>query len=466
MKLHFLGANRQVTGSRYCLEIDKTFVMIDCGMFQERPFEIRNWDVCPIDPSQIAAMLLTHAHTDHCGLIPRLVNQGFSKPIYTTLPTVPLAEVILRDSADIQSEDAEYKVKRHKKEGRSTPREADVLFDHQDVDRSLPLMKGVPNGQKTEVAPGVFATFFEAGHILGSSSILVEATEYGKTRTILFSGDIGQWNKPIIRDPTLFKTADYVVMETTYGDRLHEAPTDVETQLANVISETDKRGGKVVIPTFALERAQELVYYFGRLVHAKRIPRIPIFLDSPMAIDVTQIFRNFREFYDEETFRLIASGGSPFQFPGLKFARTAQESIAINSVHEPCVIMSSSGMCTAGRIKHHLRNNIEDPKATILFVGHQGTGTLGRFILDGAKEVRIHGKSYRVKANIRQIYGFSGHADRDGLVKWISSLEKTPKRIFLTHGEEEPALAFGRLLTETHGYATHTPQYREVADLD
>lgn len=466
MKLHFLGANRQVTGSRYCLQVGGQRILIDAGMFQERQFEHRNWDQSPIPPASINAMLLTHAHLDHCGLIPRLVAQGMSCPIYCTLPTAPLTEVILRDSAEIQAEDLKYKIRRHQREGRKAKFPEVPLYEIADVESTLPMLQPQPYRKAIEVVPGVTATFYDAGHILGSSSIEVVAKENGETRTILFSGDIGQWNKPIIHDPTLFERADYVVMESTYGDKDHEKAGDIESQLAKVVNETAARGGNVVIPTFAVERAQELTYYISKLVHKKAIPPLPIFLDSPMAVDVTAIYARYRNFFDDEMWELIRANQSPLEFPGLQMVRTADASKAINNVSGPAIIMASSGMCTAGRIKHHLRNNIEKVAATILFVGYQGDGTLGRQILDGARQVRIHGQTFRVEAHKAQIYGFSGHADRTQLVKWISSFKAPPRQVFLTHGEEDVALGFASYIEKERRWHVRVPHYNEAADLE
>lgn len=465
MKLHFLGANRQVTGSRYMLEVGDKQVMIDCGMFQERPFQARNWDLCPIPAEDIDALLLTHVHIDHCGLLPRLVKEGFNGPIHLTEPSAALAEIMLRDSAKIQEEDAAYKAKRHRREGRTLAHKEEPLYTDADVDYVLPLLK--PNGYRERVVVNehVTAIFHDAGHILGSAMIEVEAKENGRTVRIIFSGDIGQSDKPLISDPTLLSRADYVVMESTYGDRDHDKAVDVETQLARIINETVKRGGHVVIPTFATERAQELMYFFGKLVHAKRIPSLPVYLDSPMAVDVSGIFLKFESYLDDETKAMIHANTPPLRFPGLTMVRTASDSIRINSVDCPCVIMASSGMCNAGRIKHHLRNNIERPNSTILFVGHQGDGTLGRQILDGKPIVRIHGRDYQVRAKIEQIYGFSGHADKSGLLRWISHFQPAPQRVFLTHGEEPVSLGFADLIRKTLKLPVHVPQYRETQDL-
>jgi metallo-beta-lactamase family protein len=465
MKLHFLGANRQVTGSRYVLEAGGMQVMIDCGMFQERQFLERNWSCCPIPPAAIDAMLLTHVHIDHSGLIPKFVKDGFRGPIHTTDPSVPLAEVMLRDAAKIQEEDAAYKAKRHRREGRHGRYPEIPLYTDDDVTTVLPLLKGCSYREPVQVTPAIRATFHDAGHILGSAMIEVDATENGKTTKIIFSGDIGQWHKPIIRDPSLLSHGDYIIMESTYGDRMHEDGGDVGTQLERVVNQTLAAGGNVVIPTFATERAQELMYHFGRLTHDKRIPHMPVFMDSPMAVDITEIFQRFHEYYDEEMWRLINSNQSPLKFPGLTMVRTADESKRINHLKQGAVIMASSGMCNAGRIKHHLKNNIERPECTILFVGHQATGTLGRQILDGARGVRIHGQMFQVRAKIAQIFGFSAHADRGGLLKWLSHFQQPPRQLFLTHGEENVSLALADHVRSTMGWNVSVPNYEETVEL-
>ncbi len=465
MKLHFLGANRQVTGSRYCLEVGGSKVMIDCGMFQERKFQHRNWEPSKIPPGEIAAMLLTHVHIDHSGLIPCLVRDGFRGPIYATPPSVVLAELMLRDAAKIQVEDANYKKRRHEREGREGPYPDVPLYTEVEVEQTLPLLREVKYTTPIQVTDSIRVTFHDAGHILGSAMLEVEAVENGTTRRILFSGDIGQWGKPIVRDPTLFRQADYVVMESTYGDRDHEDGGDVGEQLANVIHDTMSRGGNVVIPTFAVERAQELMYYISQLVHDDRIPNMPIFLDSPMAIDVTEIFRRFSDYFDMETWLRTISDSPPLRFPGLKLCRTVAESQAINKIKTPSIIMSTSGMCHAGRIKHHLRLNIGRPECCILFVGYQGQGTLGRQIKDGNEEVRIHGKTWPVRAQIAQIYGFSGHADRSDLLRWLGNLQQPPRRVFLTHGEEEGARALAGHIGGQMQWPVIVPDYQEVVTL-
>ncbi|MFM2093455.1 MAG: hypothetical protein RIS70_579 [Planctomycetota bacterium] len=466
MKLHFLGANRQVTGSRYCLDAAGSQTMVDCGLFQERAYENRNWDPSPISPDQIDAMLLTHVHIDHSGLIPRLVREGFRGPIYATRASIQLAEVVLRDAAKIQSEDVEYKLRRHQREGRRGKYPPRVLYNDQDVTMALELFRVVPYDQPVQVHDSLTATFHDAGHVLGSAMVQCEVRENGKVARILFSGDIGQCNKPIIRDPSLPEETDYVVMESTYGDRDHNNAGDVETQLEVVVNETVERGGNVVIPTFAVERAQELMYYISRLVHAHRIPKLKVFLDSPMAVDVTEIYRGLGDFFDADTLAMMADNRPPLRFPGLTLCRSVKESKAINDYRKPCIIMASSGMCTAGRIKHHLRQNIGNPASTVLFVGYQGQGTLGRQIIEKPLFVRIHGADHKVRAQIRQIYGFSGHADRSGLLRWIGNLKHAPRQIFLTHGEENAAKHLADEIRTRWNWPVTIPNYGDAIELD
>jgi metallo-beta-lactamase family protein len=465
MKLHFLGANRQVTGSRYCLETTAGKILVDCGMFQERPFQDRNWLPSPIPPREIQALVLTHVHVDHCGLTPRLVREGFRGPIYCTRPSVDLAEIILRDAARIQSEDVRFKQKRHAREGRGGKHPEIALFSETDVDRALPLFEGVAYGEPIRLNDVTTVTFHDAGHILGSAMLEFRVQENGRESLIVFSGDIGQTGKPLLRDPSLFEQADYVVMETTYGDRDHANNGDVERQLETIVKETLARGGNLVIPVFAVERAQELIYHFSRLVHAQRIPHVDTFLDSPMAVDVTTIFRKHRECFDAETWKLIMADESPLTFPGMQMARTVEESKAINDRHKPGIIMAPSGMCSAGRIKHHLRLNIGRADSTILFVGYQAQGTLGRQILEGSRFVRIHGREWKVKAQIRQLDGFSGHADRSALLGWVRNLKRPPHQVFLTHGEEGAARHFAGEVERSLGWRVALPAYQDVVEL-
>jgi metallo-beta-lactamase family protein len=444
LKLQFLGANRQVTGSCYCLEAGDARVLIDCGMFQEREYLDRNWEEFAVAPRDLNAVILTHAHIDHSGLLPKLVHDGFRGPILCTPATDDLAGLILRDSAEIQAEDAAFKRKRHHKEGRTAKHPEAPLYTIQDVDRTLPRIEGIPYGQTFGLCGPIRVTLHDAGHILGSAIVDLEIDSPGGTRRLVFSGDLGQWDKPILRDPTLIERADYVVMESTYGDRDHDGGPDVEQRLAEVICETLDRGGNLVMPTFAVERAQEIMYHMGRLTEARRIPRVSVYLDSPMAVDATGIFERHRDCYDAQAWELIHSGHHPLRFPGLKLVRTREESMKINTSRGPSIIMAPSGMCTAGRIKHHLAHNINRPDCTVLFTGYQGRGTLGRQILEGSREVRIHGREWAVRAKIEEIHGFSGHADRAALLRWLGGFKSPPRRLFLTHGEQEAKRRAGR----------------------
>jgi metallo-beta-lactamase family protein len=448
------------------LEAGETKILVDCGMFQEREYLERNWEPSPIPPKQIDALVLTHAHLDHCGLIPRLVHEGFRGPILTTPASADLAELILRDAAQIQMEDVAFKQQRHRKEGRHVEHPEIPLFTDKDVDRTVPLFDKVPYGQPAGVDGNVQVTFQDAGHILGSAIVQLDVQTNGRSRRILFSGDLGQWDKPILRDPAIFTQADFIVMESTYGDRDHVRREDAESQLGDVIRRTVADGGNVVIPVFAVERAQELVFHLSRLMEAGSIPRVPVFLDSPMAVEATAIFERHLECYDDETKKLIDSGRHPLRFPGLRLVKTVQDSKEINRVRRPAIIMASSGMCTHGRIKHHLVHNIERPECTILFAGYQAQGTLGRQILSGDRQVRIHGRDRQVRARIEELQGLSGHADRGAMLRWLKGFTAPPERLFLTHGEPESSLAFAEDLRKTLGWHVSVPEYQEVVELD
>ncbi len=465
MRLQFLGATRQVTGSQYCLEVDGQRILVDCGMYQERDFQGRNWEMGPVDPRNLHAILLTHAHLDHCGLLPRLVRNGFRRPIYATSATVDLSNLVLRDSAEIQAEDVAFKRQRHRKEGRQGLHPEMSLYSTKDVERTVSLFRPQDYGDTVEVARGVSARFHDAGHILGSSMIEVLVGE-ATPRRLIFSGDIGQWDRPIVRDPSTFSQADYLVMESTYGNREHPNHGGVERQLQEVIARTADRGGHVIIPIFAIERAQDLMYYISRLVRSDRIPPLDVFLDSPMAASATKIFQRHGECFDPEMKDRLSNGDPPLKFPGLRVVATPQESMGLNQRRQPAVIMATSGMCVAGRIKHHLRHNITRPECTIVFIGYQGRGTLGRQILDGSPEVRIHGRFWPVRAEIAQIHGFSGHADRSGLLRWLAAIQSPPRQVFLTHGEEEASLALADQLTREKGWPVTVPHYQDVHELD
>ena len=465
MRLRFLGANGQVTGSRYLLEAADQRIVIDCGMFQERAYLGRNWQTPLVKPGSVDWLLLTHAHLDHCGLIPRLVDHGFDGPIITTEPSVDLAKIIMADSARIQQEDASYKRKRHRKEKRKGPHPVVPLYGVEAAERAAKLLRPVRYGEPVALGEHVTATFHEAGHILGAAIVEIEVRQNGTKRRVIFSGDIGQWDKPLIGDPTLLKACDYVVMESTYGDRNHPGGDDAQTQLAQAVNQTVQRGGNVVVPTFAVERAQELIYHLGRLVHEERIPQVRVFLDSPMAVDVTDVFRRHRQYLDDKTQALFDARQPPLHFPGLTMSRSVDESKAINGIPGSKVILSTSGMCTAGRIKHHLRANIERADSTILFVGYQGRGTLGRHIMARRGKVRIHGRHFSVRAKVAQLYGFSAHGDRDDLLRWLGHFDAAPRQVFLTHGEKEAAGALMNAVQSQLGWPVSVPRFKQAVTL-
>jgi metallo-beta-lactamase family protein len=466
-EIQFLGAARQVTGSCYLVEAGGLKVLVDCGLHQERPFLARNWESFPFVPADIDFVLVTHAHLDHCGLLPKLAREGFAGRILATPPTGDILGIALVDAAHIQEEDAERKKKRHKEEGRTGPYPVKPLYTVEDVSAVLPLVEEVPYDEETGLGKGLSVRFREAGHILGSASLELTAGSDGDRRVIVFSGDIGQRDKPFVRDPYVFREADYLVMESTYGDREHLDPEPPEAMLAEVILRTVRRGGNVVIPTFAIERAQDLMFYLSRLVKRGVIPAaVPVYLDSPMALEVTGAFLEHRDYFDEESAALLASGENPFAFPGLRMVRTIEESTAINSSRTPAVIMAGSGMCTGGRVKHHLAHNLPRPESTVLFVGYQARGTLGRQILDGSPKVRVLGKEIPVRAGVEIINGFSAHADRSGLLSWAGGLEKKPRAVFVCHGDEEVAVSFAAELKRRNGWRVEVPSYRERASLD
>jgi len=466
IKLSFLGAAKNVTGSRYLLETNNTRILIDCGMYQERDYRARNWEPFPVSPSTIDIVLLTHAHVDHCGFLPKLVKDGFNGKIYCTPATAEIAEIVLMDSAKLQFEDAKYKKKRHKREGREGPYQHIPLYDVDDARDTIKLLRDVRYNKTVEVAKNVEATYYDAGHILGSAMIKVVVKDGDEKRSVLFSGDIGRPNKVILNDPTVFDEADYVIMESTYGNRYHQEIDDIDDSLEEVINETHQAGGNIIIPSFAIERSQELLYELNLLLMENRIPPLLVFVDSPMANKVTKVFRDHPELFDEEMTDLLEGNHSPFSFRNLKLVNTVQESKAVNNIHGTSIIMAGSGMCTGGRVKHHIANNITNPNSTLLFVGYQAIGTLGRIILDGAQEIRLFGKKFPMKMKIRRIEGFSAHAGKDELFNWVTNIKKVPRRVFITHGEEKAAEHFGEYLQEKTGWDTFVPEYKDVVVLD
>jgi metallo-beta-lactamase family protein len=466
INLTFMGASRNVTGSRYLLETGKTTFLVDCGLFQERDFLGRNWEPFRCSPRDLHAVLLTHAHLDHSGLLPKLANEGFHGRVYCTPATADIAKIILLDSAHLQEEDAAYKKKRHLREGRKGPYPEIPLYTVGDAEASIRLFSPVEYNQPVTVADGIQATFHDAGHVLGSAMIKVLFAQDGQKRSVLFSGDIGRWDRPLLNDPDVFRQTDYVVMESTYGDREHEGTEVIGEQLEEIVKSAFAAGGNIIVPSFALQRSQEILYYLNSLLISKRIPPLTVYLDSPMAIKITEVYKNHADEFDEEMKELIRRHQSPFDFPDLKMVQTVEESKSLNGIKGTVMIIAGAGMCNGGRIKHHLVNNITRPECTVLFIGYQAEGTLGRQILDGAKVVRILGQQYPVRARIEQIQGFSAHADRNELLKWLSKISVNPKHIFVTHGEKEAAEQFSRYLNENTAYKSSVPQYGSTVRLD
>lgn len=465
-RLTFLGAARSVTGSQFQLSTDSSNLLVDCGLNQERDMQERNWEPFPMPPDRIDEVLLTHAHLDHCGLLPRLLHEGFRGRIYATGPTAEIARIVMLDSARLQREDVEQKRRRHEREKRKSPRPLLPLYDEKDAENAASLFQAVRYGEIVSLKGGVEAEFFEAGHILGSASIRVRVRENGSSRTILFSGDIGRWGRPIINDPHPCSQADYVLMESTYGDRLHGDDARIGTTLQKIVADTVLRGGNIVIPSFAIERSQEVLYYLNALLRDNLIPHLLVFLDSPMATRVNDVFAHWPDYFDPEMRRLISENRSPFDLPGLVLARSREDSKAINRITGSAIIIAGAGMCTGGRIKHHLVRNISRRESTILFVGYQAEGTLGRLIVEGAPRVRILGETLPVKARVERIEGFSAHADRDELLRWASAIRQTPKQVFVIHGEAPVAARFSDTLNKKLGWNAQVPTTGQTVELN
>lgn len=465
VSIRFLGGAGNVTGSRFLVQAEGVRVMVDCGMYQERKFAKRNWNPFPVPPDSIDAVVLTHAHLDHSGYLPRLVRDGFRGRIYSTQATAEITRIILEDSARIQEEDAAYKKKRHQREGRRGPHPEIALYTLDDVEATLPLFSPVRYHRRVRISDSLSFELRDAGHILGSATVMMEAGLKGHKRSIVFSGDMGRPDRRLLQEPETYRQADYVVVESTYGDRLHNRGNDVESQLADAINETVERGGNIIIPSFAVERAQELLYYLKRLMDSKRIPRLLTFLDSPMAQDVTGIFGNHVDLLSTELADTFRNGESPFSFPGLHMVRSVDESKSINRLRGSAIVIAGAGMCNGGRIKHHLVNNIGRPDNTVLFVGYQAEGTLGREIVNGRNPVRILGEYRDVQAKIVEIQGLSAHADRDELMRWLGSIEDPPRTVFVVHGESDASQAFSEHISEKTGWKTHVPEYDDLVPL-
>ena len=433
--LQFLGAAGTVTGSKYLLEAGGERLLIDCGLFQgEKELRLRNWSPLPVPPSSIHWVVLTHAHLDHTGYLPRLVKDGFKGPIWATPATVELAKLVLPDSGHLQEEDAEYA--NHK--GFSKHKPALPLYTYEEAIKTLESLRVIDESKPLELSKHFSLKFYPAGHILGARSIEVTVRDNGNVRKVLFSGDLGRYEQLIIREPGDPDGTDYLLVESTYGDRLH--PTDdYRVRLKEIVERTAERGGTVVIPSFAIGRTQELLYIFRELMEQGTLHTIPVHVDSPMAIDVTEIYRRHHEDHNLVTTTLEQHGGKPFSPPDIHFDRTREASVAINNIRFPLIIISASGMATGGRVVHHLERCLPDHRNTILFVGFQGAGTRGRIIQSGAESVKMHGRQITVRARIETIENLSAHADYGEVLRWLGQFSKAPRKTFLVHGEPHSA---------------------------
>lgn len=464
MKLSFWGADHEVTGSCHFLEACGKRILIDCGMKQGTD-EYHEQDL-PVAAADIDYVLLTHAHIDHSGKLPFLAKYGFCGTVVTTDATAELCSIMLRDSAHIQEFEAEWRNRKRKRSGEEL---YEPLYTLEDADKIMKRFDSYPYNQMISLCDGINIRFVDVGHLLGSASIEIWIEEAGISKKIVFSGDIGNLNQPLIRDPHYITDADYVVMESTYGDRNHDTPPDYAASLTQIIQETFDRGGNVVIPSFAVGRTQELLYYLRDIVNHDRVKGhagFPVYVDSPLAVEATNVFnQNVVGYFDDEAMELINQGINPISFPGLTVSVTSDESKAINFDKRPKVIISASGMCDAGRIRHHLKHNLWRPECTVVFVGFQAAGSLGRALLDGAKEVRLFGETIAVGAQIVRLEGISGHADQNGLIRWIQSYHKKPERVFVVHGESSVCDSFAAKLREEYGYEAVAPYYMASYDL-
>lgn len=459
----FQGAARNVTGSRHLFEAGGVRVLVDAGLYQERHNAVRNWEDFVVPPSELDAVVLTHAHIDHAGWLPRLVRLGFRGLVFCSKATAEIAPIVLFDAQRLQAEDVEWKRKRHAREGRTSLFPVEVLYEEEDVEATQQALRGLDFGVPREVAPGVTATFLPSGHILGASMILLEHRATGKR--VLFSGDLGRPGRPLVPDASAPPKADLVVIESTYGDRVHDDSEDVTTQLEHVIRRTQKRGGTVLIPCFAVERAQELLYHLQQLRRSGRMVKVPVFLDSPMAVQLLKVFGHHPEALDATSRDRLSHGDSPFSLPELKLCASRDDSKRINEVEGPAIVIAGSGMCNGGRIKHHLSRHLSRKASTLLFVGYQANGTLGRLILDGAKEVRVFNQYQSVELEVAQVHGFSGHADRTEMLSWLSKMPGGPTRVAVVHGGSNVAERFASDIRERFGCEVRVPSFRDSFEL-
>jgi metallo-beta-lactamase family protein len=459
MRVEFLGGVRTVTGSATLLEKDSFKWLVDCGMFQGgEELEKRNWKTQPYQARALSFVLLTHAHIDHSGLIPKLVKEGFRGNVICTPATLDLCELMLQDSGHIQEMEAEWQNRKGKRAGKG---EAIPLYTAKDAEKSLQYFQPVRYDEIVPLADGLRVRFRDAGHILGSAIIEIWVEEEGQERKLIFSGDLGNVNQPIVRDPSIVEEGDVLWLESTYGDRLHRSREETVQELLKIVREAIAHQAKVVIPAFAVERTQDIIYTLGQSIRSGALPPIPVYIDSPLAISATEIFKKNSDCFDRETQEILSGGENPLDIPGIIYTRTTEESKAINEDSRPGVIVSASGMCDSGRIKHHLKHHLWREGSHIVIIGYQAEGTVGRRIVDGAKTVRLFGEEIAVKAHIHTLGGFSAHADQKGLLDWVSHLRNPRLEIFVNHGEEKISVELNRLVGERFHFKTTVPQWRE-----
>jgi metallo-beta-lactamase family protein len=465
MKVTFLGAAKTVTGSCYLIETGNTKFLVDCGMFQGGSTdEALNQEPFPFNPANLDFMILTHAHIDHSGRIPKLYNDGFQSKIYATKATVELCALMLPDSGHIQEFENEWI---NRKRGRAGLPPVKPLYTFQDATDCIRLFTSGKYDEVIKITDAIKIRFNDAGHILGSAIVEVWITENGEETKLVFSGDLGNKNIPIMRDPSIVDSADYLFIESTYGNRLHATSNNKVERFVDIINTTMERGGNVVIPSFAVGRTQEIIYELNKQrekLGSKlgRLMEIPVYVDSPLAVSATKVFRNNLDCFDEEARVYIQNGDNPLDFPGLRFTQSSDESRALNDMKESMIIISASGMCDAGRIKHHLKHNLWRKECSVVFVGYQAVGTLGRRLVDGAKKVKIFGEEITVNAQIEMIEGFSGHADKDGLLGWMNAFGRKPGKVFIIHGEEPAMTEFATAIQEEMGIETIIPERGEA----
>ena len=451
-----------MTGSATLLEKGSLKWLVDCGMFQGgKELEERNWNLQPYQAEKLSFILLTHAHIDHSGLIPKLVKERFRGKVICTKATLDLCEVMLQDSGHIQEMEAEWQNRKSKRAGRAGKDEAIPLYTMKDAEKSLQYFETVKYDEMLDLADGVKVRFQDAGHILGSAIVEVWMEEEGEKKKIIFSGDLGNFDQPLIRDPSVVEEGDVLWLESTYGDRLHKTRDETVEELLKIVQEAIAHRAKVVIPAFAVERTQDIIYTLGQFIRKGSIPSVPVYIDSPLAISATQIFKRNSDCFDPETQGLLSGGENPLEIPGIIYTRTTEESKMINEDPGPGIIVSASGMCDSGRIQHHLKHHLWREESHIVIIGYQAEGTIGRRIVDGAKTVKLFGEEIAVKAHIHTLGGFSAHADQRGLLDWLSHIRNPQLEVFVNHGEEKTSMKLGQLIGEQLHLKTTVPQWRE-----